>query len=355
MVAASAAAQALADPQLVHRLDRPVTLAWSGQRLGPALDRLAEAQKIAVWLDRRVDPSTAVELAATDERLGDVLARLAEAQQLGAVPFQAVVYVGPRQTSDELATLAARLRDSLAAAPPEVRARWLKTVRWSYPRLSEPRGLLRELLAPTGASVRGDELIPHDLWPARSLPPLSVADRTVLLLAGFDLAGELSPRGEALQVVAIKRPVEVTRGYSSRARRQAEFQQVLSALPSDRIQERGGRLEVAARWEDHQRLQAALRPRAPGAPPARSQPSGGGDRRFTLAIENQPVKRVVDQLAERLKLNVVWASAPPPADEALVSCDVRDADLDGLLKAILGPANLAHSRDGSNITIRPAK
>jgi len=351
---ARAQSDALAEPRLMQKLRQPVTLTWRGQTLGVALERLSDSQQLPVWLDRRVDPGAAVDFAASDEPSEQVLSRLAASHGLAATPFQSLIYFGPRETADELATLSVRCRDSLAKAAPAVRARWLKAAAWSYPRLSEPRRLLRETLDPMGVALIGEEQVPHDLWPARSTPPLAALDRVLLILAGFDLTCELSPSGNELRVISIKRPVEITRLYPARQKRIAAFEQTLSTFPPQSVRERGEQLEISARWEDHQRLRAAIHPSSPQRQPV-GKPADLQTKRFTLKIEKQPVDRVVDQLARQLNLNVVWSSNPPRGEQAIISCDVRQVDLDGLLDAILAPAGFASARDGQTVTIRPAK
>jgi hypothetical protein len=354
LAAAPAAAQsdALAQPGLLAKLRRPVTTTWRGQTLGAALQRLSETQDLPVWLDRRVDPSVEVDLAASGEAIEHVLSGLAALGEWRAVPFRSLVYFGPRQTADELATLSVRARDGLAKASPNMRTRWLKPAAWSYPRLSEPRRLLGDQVKSVGAALVGDDQVSHDLWPARSIRSLAPIDRVLLILADFDLTCDVSPTGQELRVVRIKRPVEITRRYTTRQQRNQQFEQILAALPPRSVRKRGGQLEVSARWEEHERLRGALRPAS--TPRDRATPRVDlQSQRFTLKIENQPLDRVLDQLASQLDLNVVWSKGAP-TDSPLISCDVRQVDLDDLLEALLAPAGFVATRDGQTVTIRPA-
>jgi hypothetical protein len=354
LVSAPAVAQTNARTQsgLLEKLRRQVTATWRGQTLGAALERLSETQDLPVWLDRRVDPSVEVALAASGEPIEQVLSRLAALGEWRAVSFQSLVYFGPRQTADELATLSIRARDSFAKAPPNMRPRWLQPAAWSYPRLSEPQRLLSAEAISAGATLVGEAQIPHDLWPARSVPSLAPIDRVLLILAGFDLTCELSPSGKELRVVPIKRPVEITRRYTARQRRIPAFQQVIASLPPRSVRQQGDQLEVAARWEDHQRLRDALRPASTPRDHA-ARPADLQSQRFTLKIERQPLDRVLDQLASQLELNIVWSSSAP-INPPLISCDVRQVDLNDLLEAILAPAGFAATREDQTVTIRPA-
>ncbi len=209
-----------------------------------------------------------------------------------------------------------------------------------------------------GVDAVDDQRIPFDLWPARSLPALAVVDRVVLVLAGFDLAAEISPEGRRLRIVPIARPVEITREYSVPRQRQTAFNAYLADLPSEKVRRLGMRTEVSAPWEEHERLRAVIRGVESDQGPAVSAPgprSGKQQgRTFTLKIESQPVDRVIDKLGGQLGLTVQWVSEPPQGSVGLVSCDVREADLDELLKAVLSPAGLTFERQNDKITIRPS-
>jgi hypothetical protein len=160
--------------------------------------------------------------------------------------------------------------------------------------------------------VVDDHQVPHDLWPEHKLPPMSALDRAVLLLSGFDLTCQISADGSKLRVVPIKRPLK-TSGLAP---------------------------PTASR----------AKPPRPRAATTKTL------QRFTLKIENQPAGRVIDQLARQLQLEVTWDAAlqqnPTLGREANVSCDVREADLDALLTAVLSPAGLAFERDGKRVSIR---
>ncbi|HMP05169.1 MAG TPA: hypothetical protein PJ982_02370 [Lacipirellulaceae bacterium] len=73
-----------------------------------------------------------------------------------------------------------------------------------------------------------------------------------------------------------------------------------------------------------------------------------------MRIENQPARRVMEQLAGKLGLTLAWEGAAAPRSDSLISCDVRDAPLDELLTAILTPAGLEFTRDGTAISIHAA-
>jgi hypothetical protein len=353
-----------AESKATQQLAKPVSITWQEVPLGTALERLAQTQSLAIWQDRRVDPNTPITLTVADQPIADVVAALGQQAGAAAVPFAGVIYFGPQQTADELATLAALARQPFAKAPAASRTRWLKPQAWSYPRLSEPRQLLIELATSVDAKVQNEQSVPHDLWPARDVSALAAIDRAVLLLAGFDLTCRVSKDGSQLQVTPITRPVAIVQEYRVPNSRSAAFSAAIAELSNATSTGEGSRPTITARVEEHERLRAALSGRPTGAVAAAaamrtaSEKMAGGaldDRRFTLTIENKPLAPVLNQLAAQLNLQLEWDAAIPDTAvgrNMLVSCRVEKADLDDLLKALLEPAGLTSDRQANRISIR---
>ncbi len=287
-------------------LAQRITATWQGQQLGTALERLASTRQAPLWLDRRVDPRQTVDVQFTDVPFAQALAKLTEQHSLGVTQLDSVIYVGPRKTARGLATLARRARAALAQAPAVQRKQWLRAAPSSWPRLTQPRALLKELLAQAGIELVDDKLVAHDLWQARELPPLALVDRVVLILAGFDLTCEISSDGKTCRVVPIEYP-----------------------LPA-----------------------SGDAPLAEANSPA---PGAATRQQFSLRLENQPVGRVMEQLARQLKLELFWTEDSLQANErsreTLVSCQIKNVDLDELLRSILSPAGLGFSREGQRVEI----
>lgn len=353
-----------AETKVARQLTESATVTWQDVPLATALSRLADSQSLSIWLDRRIDPSAPITLAAVDRPLNEIFATLGQQTGAAITPFAGVVYFGPQQTVDELATLAAIAREPLSRAPADVRGRWLKSQPCSFARLREPRELLNELAASVGAKMQQDQFVPHDLWPARDLPAMAPIDRAVLMLAGFDLTCEIVEDGNALLVAPIARPVVIAEEYRVPNSRRSAFDAALAELPGATQTGEGSRQAIAARVEDHERLRAALAGRKTGAVAAAEAMRSASaklagntldDQRFTLTIANKPLVPVLNQLASQLQLQLQWDATIPEADAArstLVSCQVEKANLDKLLKALLEPAALTFERQENRVTIR---
>ncbi len=339
---------------LVERLERPLTAHWHGQELAVVLERIAASQNVTIWLDRRVDPQIRVEARFSGIPLRQVLDQLTAGETIGWSQVGKIIYLGPRQSAREVATLAERAKESLARTSASNRKRWLLTEPMTWPRLSEPREILGNWLTTADIELSNGEAIPHDLWNAKKLPPTPLVDRVVLLLAGFDLTCDLS--NNKCRVVPVSRPVEITRRYDV-GNRLADLRNAFKQDPTVRILQSGKQATITARSEDHDRAKDILNGSASAKRPSRQPTKQNSQQVFSLKLENQPVGNVIDQLASQLGLEVVWSvrlrNRTPDPRTSLVSCDVQNGDLSALLAAVLGPAGLKFELEGQKLEIIP--
>jgi hypothetical protein len=329
--------------ELPDRLDRRLSAAWLGQELGTVLERIAASQNVAVWIDRRVDPQQEIEVRANDALLSEVLNQITAPHQLGWSSLEGVIYIGPRQSAWELATLAKLAEDSLLRVPAEVRERWLAPTPAEWPRLSEPYEILSTWLENAGVRVANPDALSHDLWNEKTLPPLPLVDKTVLLLVGYDLTCEISPSGESCRIVPIARPVLIARDYEA-GRRSRALRAAFEGNPAVSISRKGSGIAVTGRWEDQELVMAMLKGGLRENPPQRRSIIRNGQKVFSLRLENQPVGSVIDQLANQLGLTVSWSqellSRSVDPRTTLVSCHISNGDLHQLLEGIFSPAEL---------------
>ena len=178
-----------------QQLAVPVSVSWTNLPLARALKSLAKAQHVAIVLDRRVDPERPITLAIDQEPLGEALEKIAGHLTLGYCQFGPVAYFGPPTIAKRLRTLAALRLDELRQLPTPVTRKLLMMRSSHWEDLTEPKQLLEDLAAEAGVEILGIDKIPHDLWPAADLPPLSWIDRLTLIAAQFDLSFELDKAG----------------------------------------------------------------------------------------------------------------------------------------------------------------
>ncbi|QDS99774.1 hypothetical protein [Adhaeretor mobilis] len=341
--------------ELSRRLSTRVSLLWQGQELRTALRRLEERHGIAIWLDRRVDPNQQFDLTISDSMLYEALKAIANSCDARAVCFESLVYLGPQETAEELATLNELASKSLLRTPAGRPRRWLENSSPAWDTPTEPKQLLERLASECGANLSGAELLPHDLWHPNNYPAMRRIQWATLLLAGFDLQCRVDLRTGNLLIEQLERPVVIRKKYASKPK----LQSLLEEHPPASQRIIGNEQVVAGTVEYHQRLQDLLDGKQPTS---RSEPSrseignqpANDQLKFTLTIKNQPVGAVLDQIAKQLKLEVEWDDEAEARRNELVNCQVKEVPLEGLMRAVLAPAKLQAVKTDSGYRVESA-
>ncbi len=345
MTSRSAAQQPTAAPRddmswltgepLEHQLDAPAGISLEGSPLRDSLRRLSEAQRVAVFLDRRIDPGQTIELASGQQPLREILSQVAERIGAGAVRIGPVVYLAPGPLAEAIATTAAlreqQVAESLTA---EVRNRWRQTHAWNWPRLSTPRGLLQELAEEGRFRLEGLERIPHDLWPAAELPPMTLSDRLSLLLAGFRLTFEVSPDGRVVSLVPLPEEPRLRASYPLPGAARGLAAKLRRQLPEARLQQSGDQLTLEGTWSQHDRLRRLLREQSG---PRSSEPPR---QTWQLRVKNETVGVVARKISEQLGRRLETERGIEELLRQRVSFEVEQATLDQLLHAVFDPVGL---------------
>lgn len=351
-----------------RRLAEPVDVAWSGAALREALVARGRLSGVAVMIDRRVDPSIALELTAARQPLSFVLERVAAANSLGVSYFGPLVYIGPPAATRDLRTVAELRRLEAQSLPLELRTVLARKAPWSWNDLAQPRALLAQLAAEAKLNIADITKLPHDLWPATTLPPLSLGERLTLLTASFGLTYKIDGATRTLTLMTIEESPQIARSYTPGGDVAALAEQWKKIAPEADIRRNGAALEVKARLEDHERLRGGGAASVGNTPSANSATAGtsmttkaaaAAEQRYTLRIKNKPFSALVNLLRDTHKLPIdVDAAAIAAAGislETFTSVEVKDATLEELLRQAGAPLRLDVQKAGSRLQIVPLK
>ncbi len=332
-------------------LDQPLGLKWAENPIRDALRNLSNNQQVAIWLDRRVDPSTKLQFELDDVPLGLMLDQLCAKSKLGRAVVGPVVYIGPPAMTEKLATLAAVKRQQAGSHSPEQRARWLRPAVLNVPQLTEPRELVRELARESGATLQNPDAVPHDLWPALSMPQLTLADRLTLVLAGFDLTFDLSADGSTLTIVKIPDSVEYEQTYSwGKGKAQTLASQLQKKFPELKISVADDKVVAVGKYESHELIERIL-----NGETVRTTKVVPGEKVYTLRVDNQSAGAVVKTVAKELGKEMVYDPSLVDKLKTNVSFQVKDAKLEELLNKVLTPLGLAYEINEASLIIKSAK
>ena len=335
-----------------------VSLHWDAVPLRSGLERLAAAQQVTIFLDRRVDPGERMTLVADGAPLCDLVDRIAEKSRSGVTFLGQLAYVGPIQTVRMIRTLAALQQDRVTERAPGERARWAGEDELRWGRLTSPRSLIGRSCDQRGIEITGLERIPHDLWPAGALPSMAFSDQMTVLLAGFDLTFSGAPHGGPIELVPVSGKERIVRRYETLRRNgRTSIEALARRAPDAEFSVDGHTVVVRGRVEDHDLIAAAFA-RRPSSERRRERPQQARETVFSLRVQNQPVGPVLQQLAKRLDLSISFDEAAIDAAgvelDRLVSFEVEKGTVDDVLKAALLPAKLTFDRRGKEVRVYPA-
>src|SRR5262249_16839508 len=142
--------------------------------------------------------------------------------------------------------------------PQVAKAKLLRAQPWKWDELAEPQKLLAELAAQASVTVENADVIPHDLWPAVSLPPLPWVDRLSLLVAGFGLTFEITSQGKNVRLVTLPNSAALEKTYTPRGLVESAAAELRRMVPTAAIRVDHGKLLVAASQEEHDKIERLL-------------------------------------------------------------------------------------------------
>jgi hypothetical protein len=154
--------------------------------------------------------------------------------------------------------VAALRNEEVSRLPAAAQSRLARTAAWQWDAMSTPRELLEQLAREAGVTIDGVQTIPHDLWPAVHLPPLTFAERLTLLLAGFELTFEFSGSGAGVRFVPLPQKPLLVRSYAVGRDVASAMSQLQQLIPQAEIRREGPRVSVAGRAEDHDAIRRML-------------------------------------------------------------------------------------------------
>lgn len=221
--------------------------------------------------------------------------------------------------------------------------------------MTEPRLLLANVASGVGLTIPNIRTLPHDLWPAHDLPPLSFAEKATLILAGFDMSFRFHKNTTQVSLSRFPRAVALERTYRS-SRPEELARKIEEKFPQAFVSVLGEEKAVLVKsmLEDHWQIDASQRSgrrRRAKEPPLAQPPQ----QLFTLNVTDKPLDAVLDVLGKRLELKVDFAEdISPEQRSALVSISVTEVTRDRLLAELAKSAGLIAETDEQSIHILAA-
>lgn len=316
-----------------------------GGDLRDRLQRLSQWQQVAIFLDRRVDPGTVIDLDASDLTLLQLLERLAAKCECVVEQVGAVVYIGPRAEIAGLASVAQHRAREARALTAHRSATLLSARPWQWKMLAEPRSLVDELAREADVTVEAIDQLPHDLWPAVDLPPLTWTDRLTIVLAGLGWTFQFEEQGRAIRLVPLVPPSVLTRTYPP-VLPQLNLESLTRQFPEARFAQSSEGVSMTGSAEDHARLRELL-----DRSTKKARWRGRATTVHSLRVNEQPVGAILKTLEQKLQLQLEYTAGARERLPIRVSLDVSNVTLETLLRAALTPAGLTFRQADDTLII----
>lgn len=346
-------------------LEQPFSPSWDHIDLRAIARAVEEGPRVAILLDRRIDPTCERSLTVSTNTLRESFDRLAAECDAAATIIGNVVYLGPRDTVGKLRTLVALRKAELKELQlPESRRSALgraRSFRWKD--LDRPADLVRSLAEEYRLEIEGLDQIPHDLWGAGVLPETTPIEGLTLLLAQFDLTFRFSDQARGVRIetipdrVAIEKPHDPPRGMSP-ADAIARWKE---EIPDLEARAAGGKVIVNGTEELHELVERVRRGGRPADKPGAAQLPPLSAKRYNGKVENKTVNdmlRFLETPAQGLvtfEYDRAEFKAAGIDLNTRVSFELKNANIEGFLKAALGPVGVTFEIQDRTVRLKPAK
>ena len=177
-----------------------ISVWWKDAEIRDRVELFSQRQEIAVFLDRRIDPSTPVQLTIENCTKEQFLWALAKQSDLGICRIEDFYYFGPVKTAASLPTVLRQLRQSTTAKK-RSKVDWNDDQPLKTESVVEPKKILLQLAKANRFAIRNLDSVPHDLWAGIDLPNSSLNVRVGILLVGFGKTFQRNDDGDIITIV----------------------------------------------------------------------------------------------------------------------------------------------------------
>lgn len=319
-----------------NHLQTDISLTWQSRGLREGLETLARSQRVAIFLDRRVDPGVRITFTCDGTPVETAIRGIAAKAKLGVGFVGPVIYVGPPLTCAGIATLSEVRNEQVKDLPAAAHKRLLRKNPTAWPDLVEPQLLLARMATTAGLTIPNIQSVPHDIWRSIDLPDMTFAEQAVLVSAGFDLSFRWHANARQIFLIRYPKATSIRRVYGS-ADPEKLAKQLAKLLPQAFVEVEESRVVVRSTLEDHWEIE-----RTRGTKGVQQKaPKDPKDERYTLTVKQQPTEVLFKLLTKKLKMElVVHKDAPRAKLDKRITFSVNEATNVELFKAIGRAAGL---------------
>jgi hypothetical protein len=319
------------------------SVTWVEAPIKARLTAFSRSQRVAIFLDRRIDPSTKINIRVKDITFELFLAEIASQNNWSVCRLDNFFYLGPKPTTCRLPIIWKQMKTESSKRRRAHKVDWVSAETFSLPQLSPPGEALAALAGKHRFQFEGID-VPHDLWSATELPEVSLDGQVALLLTGFNKWFERSDDGRTINIIDF--PMIETGKYEfpSTENAKAIHRKLKKDFRDCRISLRGKSLVASGSPPQLAEVRHAfLRLSQP-------QPAESGEKTLTLTAKASRIA-ILKKVAQDTGNQLIYSPELERTLNEQVSVSVNKASLGELLEAVLKEANLSFQLGGGRLEI----
>ena len=205
------------------------------------LESLSRNTRVAIYLDREIDPSQKVDFPTAPQPLGKTFDDLAMKMNAESVIVGSFIYIAPREKAFRWLVLKNVLYYNYSRLDPSIVEKLKETSELNWAPLATPRDIISVMASNCGLKISNPEMIPHDLWNSRNLPRLANGEQLVFLLSCMDRAMVIDSKTKTIQITKVEPEKVLTLRF-----RKTDSRKIQSILTSSKLSQ----IKTVGRGED---------------------------------------------------------------------------------------------------------
>jgi hypothetical protein len=325
----------LANARFEQQLEALISTRWD-LPLKDVLHSIRQTQRIAIFMDRRINPAQQIQLEVQDKTMRTTLQQIANQVNAQISHIRNVIYIGPKKTTHLLATVAAIHAEQHRRNQAEnTRIFTLgKNTQWN--RLAQPQSIVTAIAETVNVRITNIDKIPFDLWDKHALPNLPFAMRMSIVLAGFDLTYQMNNDG-SITLIPFPNEASYQKAFATNVSA-VNLNRIKNRFPTLRITNNMQQLVASGRWEEIAELELLLS----GNIITRPRPMTTSKQVYTLSVTNQTIQDVLQAIASNEKLELTGSEAAQKSWDKRISLEAKELPLADLLRQVVGKGNLQY-------------
>lgn len=319
-----------------------ISVSWTDAPLRDRLYSFARSVRVAVFLDRRIDPGTPVTMAIQNQSIERFFWQLAGEHGLGVCRVGDFYYFGPEETAMALPVLWNDLSKLVTAEPQ-------RPISW--PSSTEPAKLIERIEEQGRLRLDEDSRLRHDLWPAGELPAMTALHQLAIVGSGFAQWPTYKKSKRLVQFRPLSIPQQGSAEYSWQPEdaesRDETLKQLGREFPDCNFRVKRDSLVVRGSVKSVYNVKHRL------VQSTSTAQATSDSQRFTLKTTATRLQ-IIEAIGRQLARTVDYDATLGPILNQRIAIDCQQVTFDDLMQQILGGTDLVFSMDDSNLKIERA-